>query len=119
MSAGAPLPSARTILGRNLRKARKTIGLSQEDFGFACNLHRNYIGSIERGERNVSIDSMERIAGALSVKVSDLLNGDFVAETSMPFVARLKAMADAFGSKFWRIVREAEERDEREKAAKS
>lgn len=64
---------SRKLLGENIRALRRAKGLSQEKFAFACNLHRNYIGSIERGERNVSIDSMERIATTLGVELSDLL----------------------------------------------
>lgn len=48
-------------------------GLSQEMLAELCGLHRTYIGSVERCERNVSIDNVERIAVALQVDVSDLL----------------------------------------------
>lgn len=63
----------RELFGINVRSLRMTKGLSQEKLGDACSLHRTYIGSIERGERNISIDSMERIATALGVEVPDLL----------------------------------------------
>ena len=64
---------SRARFGANVRRLRKARGLSQEKFAFACNLHRNYIGSIERGERNVSIDSMERIATTLGVDLKELV----------------------------------------------
>ena len=64
---------SRARFGTHVRRLRIAKGLSQEKFAFACNLHRNYIGSIERGERNVSIDSMERIATTLGVELAELL----------------------------------------------
>ena len=57
----------------NLRKARLAKGLSQEDLGELTGLHRTYVGSVERGERNVSIDNMERFAEALGRTLASLL----------------------------------------------
>jgi transcriptional regulator with XRE-family HTH domain len=65
--------SARDRFARNLRSTRAARGLSQELLAAHAGLHRTYIGSIERGERNVSIDNMERLATALSVDIVDLL----------------------------------------------
>lgn len=61
------------MFASNLRELRLKRGLSQESLAERCGLHRTYVGSVERGERNVSIDNMERIASALSVEVADLL----------------------------------------------
>ena len=47
--------------------------MSQEQLAEDCGLHRTYVGSVERGERNVSIDNMERIATALQVDIAELL----------------------------------------------
>lgn len=47
--------------------------MSQEDLAELAGLHRTYVGAIERGERNVSIDNIERLAAALGVDVVDLL----------------------------------------------
>ena len=66
-------PSARRIFAENLRKARHEKGLSQEDFAELANLHRTYVGSVERAERNVSIDNMERLAVAAGVSLPSLL----------------------------------------------
>jgi transcriptional regulator with XRE-family HTH domain len=55
---------------RTLRLAKK---LSQEELADACGLHRTYVGSVERAERNVSIDNMEKIANALGVSVEELV----------------------------------------------
>jgi ribosome-binding protein aMBF1 (putative translation factor) len=65
--------SARERFASNLRAARKARGLSQEALGALADLHPTYVGSVERGERNVSIDNMERLASALGVDVIDLL----------------------------------------------
>ncbi|MFZ5540880.1 MAG: helix-turn-helix transcriptional regulator [Pseudomonadota bacterium] len=56
-----------------LREARRRAGLSQEALAELAGLHRTYVGSIERGERNVSIDNMERLAAALGRDIIDLL----------------------------------------------
>jgi len=68
-------PSARRIFAENLRKARLAKGLSQEDLAELANLHRTYVGSVERAERNVSIDNIERLATALGVPPASLLRG--------------------------------------------
>lgn len=54
-------------LGRVLRAFREALGLSQEQLGFRARLHRNYVGSAERGERNISFDAMERWLSALDL----------------------------------------------------
>lgn len=56
-----------------MRLRRLELAMSQEQLAEDCGLHRTYVGSVERGERNVSIDNMERIATALQVDVADLL----------------------------------------------
>lgn len=66
-------PSARRIFAENLRKARLAEGLSQEDLAELANLHRTYVGSVERGERNVSIDNMERLAAAVGIPLPSML----------------------------------------------
>ena len=58
--------------GCRVRQLRFNRGLSQEQFAERCGLHRTYIGAIERGERNVSLLNIEKIAIALGVKIVDL-----------------------------------------------
>lgn len=65
--------SARLVFAANVRKLRRERGLSQEDLAELSDLHRTYVGSVERGERNVSIDNMERLATALKAKLRELL----------------------------------------------
>jgi len=69
--------SARNKFAENLRKLRQAKGWSQEQLAERADLHRTYIGSVERGERNITIDNMERLAAALDAKIQDLLEGDF------------------------------------------
>jgi transcriptional regulator with XRE-family HTH domain len=56
----------RTV-GRNLRAHREDKGLSQEAFADELGVHRTYMGGIERGERNLTLKSLERIAGQLDL----------------------------------------------------
>lgn len=58
--------------GESVRNLRIERGLSQEKLAFLCNLHRTYIGGIERGERNLSLRNIKAIASALDVSLSDL-----------------------------------------------
>lgn len=64
---------ARQIFAENLRMARLARKLSQEDLAELADLHRTYVGSVERAERNVSIDNMARLAAALKVSLPSLL----------------------------------------------
>ncbi len=66
--------SARDRVARHMRALRSDLGLSQEKLAEKVSLHRTYIGSVERSERNVSIDNVERIAHALGVDIAELLS---------------------------------------------
>jgi transcriptional regulator with XRE-family HTH domain len=61
------------ILGRNLRRYRESKGLSQEDFADTLGLHRTYVGGLERGERNLTLKSVERLSESISVDPLELL----------------------------------------------
>jgi len=62
----------REKLGRAVRRLRTEAGYSQESFADACDLHRTYIGSVERGEVNISLDNLEVIARTLKMPLSRL-----------------------------------------------
>ena len=62
-------------LGKNIKQLREAKGLSQEGLADISGLHRTYIGGIERGERNVSIINIARLAQALEVDASRLVRG--------------------------------------------
>lgn len=61
--------------GGRLRAARLKRGLSQEKLAELANVHRNYIGMLERAERNPSLVNIKKIAKALKVKVGSLVEG--------------------------------------------
>ena len=62
-------------VGKRIRELRTKRKWSQEEFADLCNLHRTYIGSVERGERNLTIESLHTIAKTLRVSLSELLRG--------------------------------------------
>lgn len=64
----------RNILAENIKAHRAQSKISQEELAEICGLHRTYIGSVERSERNVSLSTLEIIAHALKVTVPDLLS---------------------------------------------
>ena len=61
------------IVGRKIRSIREKKGLSQEEFAAMCNLHRTYVGGVERGERNITLETLQTIAEALRVSPEELL----------------------------------------------
>jgi len=63
----------RNILAQNIRNYRQEKKISQEELAAICGLHRTYIGSVERSERNVTLSTLEALAEALNVSVADLL----------------------------------------------
>ena len=68
----AKVEAIKKRFGANVRSLRKEQGFSQESFSFECDLHRTYIGAIERGEQNVSIENIAKIANALGVDIIKL-----------------------------------------------
>jgi len=63
----------RRQLGQTVRSLREAQAISQEQLAFTTGLHRTYIGSIERGERNLALRNIVKIANALGISAADLL----------------------------------------------
>jgi transcriptional regulator with XRE-family HTH domain len=62
------------LLGKTVRRLREERGYSQEELAERAGLHRNYVGGIERGERNVALENIVKLAHALAVKTRDLFD---------------------------------------------
>ena len=62
-------------VGFRIRRYRLKKGLTQEELAFEADLHRAYIGQIERGEKNIGVQNLQKIAKALNVKMSNLFEG--------------------------------------------
>jgi transcriptional regulator with XRE-family HTH domain len=67
------MKTIRNKFGEKVRELRRARGLSQEELAFRAGIHRNYLGGIERGERNPALDNISAIAKALGVNLSELL----------------------------------------------
>lgn len=67
----AAVPNVPTAIGRRVRDLRARLGISQEELAARADLHRNYIGSVERGERDIGITSLAQIAAGLGVSLAD------------------------------------------------
>jgi transcriptional regulator with XRE-family HTH domain len=65
---GHDLPAA---IGQRVRKLRQALGVSQEELAERAGLHRNYVGSVERGERDIGITALGRLARALDVSLAE------------------------------------------------
>lgn len=60
------------VFGTNVKRYRKTLGISQEAFAEKCGLHRTYISAIECYRRSISLENIQRIADALGIEVYKL-----------------------------------------------
>jgi transcriptional regulator with XRE-family HTH domain len=69
-----PSTDPRVVFGKSLRTLREERNLSQEKLAELAELHRNYVGGVERGERNVGLLNIVKLARALDVKASRLMD---------------------------------------------
>ena len=65
--------SSNEVVAENVRRFRKEQGWSQEYCAERCDLHRTYIGAVERGERNITLGTLDRIATAMGTTATDLM----------------------------------------------
>lgn len=68
---GLYMQDIKKVLGQRVRKLRLLKNISQEKLAELADLHRTYIGSIERGERNVSLENIQKICDALNLSISE------------------------------------------------
>jgi len=66
-----------SMIGKRIRDLRKQRGLSQEELGWKAELHFTYIGAVERGKKNCSIITLEKIAKGLEIDIKDLFDTPF------------------------------------------
>lgn len=81
---------ARKRLAKRVRLFRVARGWSQEVLAELCGLHRNYVGAVERAERNITLDNLERIADALGVPLRDLVDPSEPALLNLASLERTK-----------------------------
>ena len=61
--------------GKKVREERARLGLSQEELASRTGVHRTYIGMIERAEKNITLENIEKVSKALKISISDFLKG--------------------------------------------
>jgi transcriptional regulator with XRE-family HTH domain len=69
------MEDVRVRFGMAVRARRRKLGVSQEEFAEMCGLDRTYVGGIERGERNLSLVNIEKIAQTFKISLSELFRG--------------------------------------------
>lgn len=69
------MQEAQKRLGKRVAELRRKRGFSQEEFAHECGFHRSYMGAVERGEKNITIQMIEKIAKALGITLAELFKG--------------------------------------------
>ncbi len=95
----------RLVIGQRVRVLRNSLGLTQEELGEKADLSYKFIGELERGKVNVSLESLEKISKALGINISDLFpRGKFTAHA---VIVKEKNRVDRLSSKDIQIVKKA------------
>ncbi len=74
---GGFVKDIKSLLGKRIRDLRKQRGLSQEELGWKSELHFTYIGAVERGEKNCTVTTLEKIARGLEISIKDFFDSPF------------------------------------------
>ena len=79
-----PLSPATAALGERVRQRRQELGLSQEALADRCGIHWTFLGQVERGQRNISLHNLLKVAGGLAVDPGELVEGLKAPDTAGP-----------------------------------
>ena len=90
--------------GEHLRALRKARGLSQAQLGELANLNDKYLGEVERGEGNPSLDVLQRLARALDIDIAVLIGDDLTRTGRVQLRAELQRRADALSDDQLRTI---------------
>ena len=103
------MENAKILMGRRIRYLRNLQGMTQEQLGTIANLSYKYLGSIERGEKNPSIDNLEKIAEALKVELHELFlfehETDDIKELKKKIDEMLKGMGKKEYGTIYRLIK--------------
>lgn len=95
----------RKKIGERIRELRKTAGITQEELGEKADLNYKFIGELERGQVNVSLDSLVRIAGALGIKIGDLFSKEKV--TVQKILIKEKSPLSKYSPQEFQLIKKA------------
>ncbi len=99
------MDNIRKKLGERIRELRKSAGITQEELGEKAELSYKFIGELERGQVNVSLDSIVRIVGALGVKIGDLFSKEKIPVQKV--LVKEKSPLSKFSSKDLQLIKKA------------
>lgn len=99
------MENARKELGKKIREIRKIKGLTQEELGEKANLNYKFVGELERGKVNISLDSLVRISNALEVYIGDLFRKK--EEPILKITVKEKSPLSKFSSQDLQLIKKA------------